>query len=449
LLARLRLELADRLRHHRYIRSWISKAAVLRARIQYNQNHLRATLDSIDRLCQAARLAPNPAAMANVEHEIARQVSRLPLDDISWPDALPSFRRDRLEKAVILKAPAGPSEPGVLFLSFEYQWARLLALPNLAQLCREYRLVLAPTWSPPHSLINCVFPTACPAPSLVSLISNQDDLATFPRLSSKNIMVPLLASNWVNPNFYEPVPFAEKDLDIFMLANFGTYKRQFALFQALAHLPRHLKVRLIGQRTDGRTVETLRSEARLYGVEDRFEVLENASDEVVAQSFARAKISLILSRQEGSCVAVVESMFANTPVGIYRDAIIGSRTFINPHTGRFLEHGPLAPQLADFLAAAQRFAPRQWALDNGVCCFASSVTLNQALQSMAQSAGEPWTVDIAPLYWRPDPILVNESDCLRLAPAALDFQARYGFALGRAQPTAPHGSATSPSPSET
>ena len=41
----------------------------------------------------------------------------------------------------------------------------------------------------------------------------------------------------------------------------------------------------------------------------------------------------------GFCVAVVETMFAGTPLGIYQDAIIGSRVFINPHSGRFLLSG--------------------------------------------------------------------------------------------------------------
>jgi hypothetical protein len=51
-----------------------------------------------------------------------------------------------------------------------------------------------------------------------------------PRLSPKWHVVPLYASNWVNPDLYSPVPFAIKDIDIVMLANFSATSVIFHYF---------------------------------------------------------------------------------------------------------------------------------------------------------------------------------------------------------------------------
>jgi hypothetical protein len=304
-----------------------------------------------------------------------------------------------------------------------------MGISNLSDFVHRYTLVMAPTWSPPHALANTLFCAHYPDDRLFSLISNVSDVAVFPQLSSKIRVVPLYASNWVNPDLYTPVPFARKDIDIVMLAGFAPYKRHFALFQALRELPRGLRVVLIGGPW-GRDGSALREEARLYGVQDRFELKQSASDEVVSQSLARAKISLILSRQEGSCVAVVESMFADTPVGIYQDAIIGSRVFINSHTGRFLRRAGLAAQLRDFLAAAESYSPRKWALENEIDCHGSTRALNRVLKEAALAAGHEWTQDIAEHHWRPNPLLLKQEDRERLRPAREDIRSRYGVTIG-------------------
>ena len=242
--------------------------------------------------------------------------------------------------------------------------------------------------------------------------------------------IPLLASNWVNADNYHPVPYEQKDIDILMIANFGAYKRHHALFRALRNMPQSVRVRLIGTYNGERTSQVLMAEARSYGVEKRFELLESTSDENVLDSLVRSKISLILSRREGSCVAVVESFFANTPVGIYHDAVIGSRRYINEHTGRFLQHDNLAEQLMEFIANARHYAPRKWALENRIDCQGSTTVLNGILKKHALANGCEWTQDIAAHHWRPDPLLVNPSDLARMRPDVEDIQKRFGVRIG-------------------
>ena len=339
------------------------------------------------------------------------------------------WKRD-IETGVVLKRRVSDRERGVVFISFEYEWSRLMQVPNLKEFARSYRLVLSPSWSPPHCLETTLFPALYPD-RILSLISHLEDMRTLPRLSEKMVAVELFASSWVNPDGYTPVPFARKDIDLVVLANFSPYKRHFALFRALREMPREVRVVLVGRPLGDRTAAVIRKEAAAYGVADRFELMEDASDATLAEMLARAKTSAIFSRQEGSCVAVVESMFANTPVGLYADAHIGSRTFINPSTGRFFEHDHLSGQLMEFIASAERYSPRQWAIKNDISCWGSTATLNQALRAEALAAGEEWTEDIAVHHWRPNPELLLPADRERLRPALQDIEDRFGMRLGK------------------
>lgn len=427
LVGRLRIEAEDQLRWNSAVRSLLCRR-VLRKTSRERPANSRLTLQSVDQLCVAARLAPNIELMQRIERLIREHIRRLGLANVDWHEVVPNVERRRIEKSVVLKPYLGPKEKGVVFISFENQWARLLWRCNLGEFAQRYMLVVSPTWSPPHSLINCVFPAVYPG-EIFCLISSLNDLEIFPRLSKNYIMVPLFASSWVDPSLYNPVPFDKKCFDIFMLANFSKYKRHFLLFKALRDMPTSVRVLLIGQNQGDRTRDSIMAEARTYGVQDRFELLVNATDSTVLDALCKAKVTVILSRREGSCVAVAESMFANTPVGIFDDAEIGSRVFLNEFTGRFLHYRNLGGQLMDFIETAHKYSPRSWAEKN-ISCFHSTRILNDALKSRALAAGQEWKQDIAVHNWRPDPQLVHNQDGDRLSVAAEDLRMRFGLTIG-------------------
>ena len=145
--------------------------------------------------------------------------------------------------------------------------------------------------------------------------------------------------------------------------------------------------------------------------------------------FVQARATAILTKREGSCVVVVESMFADTPVAILQDAEIGSRAYINEHTGRFLDGKHLARDLTDFTRAADSFHPRQWAEQN-ISCYCSSQILNDALKEQALKCGQEWTQDLAPMQWSPDPTLVRPEDRQRLASERDEIHHRFGLEIG-------------------
>lgn len=382
---------------------------------------------SVVRLCAAARLAGSDALQAALQERIRARLDRL---NPAAVDLSEFFRIDDpawLSKAAILKPYLGPTEKGVVFVSFEREWIKLARLEKMREFAERYTLVVSPS-SSPHNLINYLFPRIWPE-RYFSLISNPEDLVVLPRVSDRFEALPLYASQWVNPDLFEPRPHAERNFDLLMVASFGKVKRHHVLFRALRRMPRRLRILLIGQDQEGRTADTIRQEARWYGVADRFELRADQKYPQVCRAFCDARASLVLSRREGSCVVVTESFFADTPVALLEGAVLGSRVFLNDRTGVFLRERDLARGLTRFLEEADRFSPRAWALET-ISCYKSTKILNDLLRERALARGAVWTTDLAPLQWSPDPRLAREDDRRRLEAERRDILIRFGLRIG-------------------
>ncbi len=428
-LRRCALETEDWLRHHPLVRRLFSQYQ--RWCVRELPNDPQVLARRIRQRCTAARLAIDEALEARIQDDIALLVRRLAGRGLDWSEFFPDFHERNLAKAAILKPYLGAREKGVVFIAFENQWVRLLGLPDLRAFAERYTLVLAPS-SSPHNLVNYVFPAQFPEP-VFTLISNPRDRVVLPRVSPRLIVVPLYASSWVNPALFAPAPRDRRVYDLIMVASFGKVKRHQALFAALRKMPRDLRLLLIGQDQDGRTETTIQDVARWYGVADRFELWSNRDYGEVVQAFCQARASVVLSRREGSCVAVAESLFADAPAAVLEGAELGSRVFINEQTGRFLPGNNLARELMTFLAEADRYQPRAWA-ERTITCQQSTQFLNELLKRHALAAGQDWTQDIALVQRTPDPQLARPEDRRRLAAERDEIRARFGLELGP-----PHG----------
>jgi glycosyltransferase involved in cell wall biosynthesis len=426
-MRRLVLEVEDTLRYHPLIRGFLCRSKLWRDRMQ-PANDASAATRSILNLCAAARLATSDAAQAGIQQRIVARASHLDADWLDWPALAPGVDSGRIAKGVILKRYHGPQERGVVFISFEYEWARVLRIRDRDEFARHYTVVLSPS-SSPHNLVNYIFPAVFPAP-VFTLISNPGDVMVLPRVSPNLIVVPLYASHWVNPDLYQPMPRDQRPFDLIMVAAFGKVKRHHVLFKALRRMPRDLRVLLIGQDQDGRTGETMRQLASWYSVADRFTLRENQSYQAVTAAFCQARTSVVLSRREGSCVVIAESLMADTPAALLEGAEIGSRVFLNDQTGRLLREADLTRELTAFVREGDRYQPRRWAVEH-ISCFRSSVALNEVLREHALSRGEVWSQDIAPLQWAPDPQLVRAEDRASLAGEREAIRERFGLDIGR------------------
>lgn len=298
-----------------------------------------------------------------------------------------------LSKSAIVKAPLVSSEAkvlekGVLVVGFEHELNSLAEFIQLDEVCRRYDILFLPTWQPFYSVELLRFLKRQPE-SLVMLPSSQQ--CYFQALQNSVIKraLPFHASSWVDGDLYKPA--IERDIDILMVANFSIYKRHYLLFEALQSLPANLKVVLIGRELGDRTAKVLLDEARSYGVEDRFTLIESPANEVVVDHLCRAKLVLGLSGREGSYVSLAEALFAGAAVGIYADAVVGTKNYINPQTGFLLQPGlPLANQIERCLQLQPTLSPREWALNN-IDTRVNVQKLNTLLSAESETLGRPWS----------------------------------------------------------
>lgn len=333
-----------------------------------------------------------------------------------------------LDRTIILKAPGSGGERGALLLMLEYNWLRLLAQLDPRSLRRiddDYDLVLSTGWSPTdyallslaaESLRHPVFVQAC----------NHFEMERIRRLHPRLRCLPTLACDWINPDYYRPKPTARREIDLLMVANWAPFKRHWHLFEALARMPSNLRITLIGQPEAGHTVEEIKQQAALFGVRQDVEFLDQVSIDVVQRYQENSRASVILSRREGCCVAVCESLFAGSPVGMLRDAHVGPRAYINERTGVLLEHRRLDRGLMRLIEEAETFEPRDWANEH-ISCYTSTQSLNERLRANAESLGCPWVHDVRPVCWRPYPRHVHADAHEALRPVYAELHDRHPY----------------------
>ena len=321
-----------------------------------------------------------------------------------------------LSRSLILKPPGPDGEKGVLYVAFEYNLYRLLrGLTEPAALLNRYNVVLSTSWSPTsYGLLEWALRMV---PGTLYLeAGNPAEIAKLEAYHPRIRCVSTMPCEWIHPDNFTPKPHADRAYDILMVANWAPFKRHYELFGALAKLPASLKVALIGQKEAGRTAQSITATARSLGAKQEMEVFESLPIREVRKIQCDSKTAVLMSRREGSCVAAMEALFANTPVGMRADAHVGSRKYINEHTGRLLSpRRGIHRELAALLEAAPHLEPRQWAVDH-LSCHHAIARLNHELKQHAAGLGQRWTRDLAAMCWNPYPTYVREQDWQELRP---------------------------------
>ena len=414
----------DSLRHSPLVRELAGWLALLRARFQRTPTsaaswHCRALDLANSTLLQDLALASLTPHLNDTDlwHKV---VSGLP----RYRTLIPT--QPALTRSIILKSPGPNGEKGALLLYFEYNWARfLLGLPpeDRAWFHEHYDIILTTSWSPTDYAALALACSIFPGVIWVQPANRTEaqKIASFhPRLH----VLDSLACDWVNPNFYQPKPFAHRTIDLIMIANWGHFKRHWEFFQALTHLPHDLRIVLIGQQEGGRTLDTIRAEARSFQVPQAIEFYESLPIDQVTALQCDAKVSVLMSRREGGCVAAVESLFAGCALAMRSDAHVGSRAHINPQTGTLLRPGHIAQDLLQLLKLAPTLHPREWAIQN-IACQQTTAKLNHQLKSHALAENRPWTRDLALANWHPHPTFANPSDQQAMLPAYTELHHRF------------------------
>jgi hypothetical protein len=163
---------------------------------------------------------------------------------------------------------------------------------------------------------------------------------------------------------------------------------------------------------------------RLYRVPQQVNLLESLPIDEVTRHQCDARVALILSRREGSCVAAVEALFAGAALGMRRGAHVGSVQYVNEETGALLSGNRTATDLMALLERSAELRPHEWAAKH-ISCHVSLEKLNTFLRQRASARGLPWSVDLAPFHWRPYPTYSDPVALERLQPAYDDLHRRF------------------------
>lgn len=404
-------------------------------RLLYAASGISSEERRISQALVACRRASGPAAHAALKRVVAPYFGGAKSDfcrthKIGWGRYYSEFdlQSPELTSSLVLKAPGPNGEKGVLYIAFEYNLMRMIAHTlDATRLLQDYLVICASSWSPTDFAMMATFAGLSDDPLFVG-ISNEADIAAYEVASPVVRPLPILASDWIDPRFYSPKPAADRTVDFLMVANFSRFKRHWLLFEALAAMSPTIRVAILGMATPDRTADTLRAEARAFGVKQDLDIRTNISIEEVAAYQANSRVSLLLSRREGSCVATAESLFADSPVAMMRDAHIGSKAYINEKTGALLDYKDLPQQLESLLERSAGFRAREWAEAN-ISAHKSSERLNRLFKDHASRTGLPWTQDLAPMCWRYVPTYLREEDRARLRPAVDELAQRHGVKL--------------------
>lgn len=393
----------DELRYSEVIREGLGQCLRLLAR--FTQGPKRLAL-----LTRALSLCDRESAWKPIMKDIHQTAEKA--NTGTWKAAL--LERSRLPgivkqqpaltRTIILKAPGAAGEKGVILAYFEYNLARLVLGLNESELkwiTDRFEIILAASWTPTdYSLLG--FAASILPDGLWIQPATHGERTRLAAFHPKIRCLPGLACDWINPTFYQPKQWDERSIDILMIANWGAFKRHWEFFQMLTELPPELHVVLVGQKEGPNTRETIQRLAKQIGVPQTLDIRESLSIEEVTHLQCDAKISMVNSRREGGCVAMVESLFAGCAIAMREGASIGSAAHINERTGSFLRPGYMAEDLMKLLDKGYQLDSAKWATEN-VSCFTTLLGIERTLQNYSATQGTPWSQGLAQPHWRPYP----------------------------------------------
>jgi len=292
-------------------------------------------------------------------------------------------------RILVVKA-ARAGERGVLIVDYSNVFPILAGKFDLHAIAERYTIVLEPSWTGLSQPDVMLF-TRLKQRVFVQTMEPRDR-EFIEALGANLTVVPIAANWWVDPRTL-PDPPPTRDIDVIMVASWADWKRHWRFFRALAALRKRghtFKVALVGYNY-GWTRQDIEAQAEHYGIRDQVEIFERISTEEVWKLLLRSKIHVLWSRREGSNRAIIEAMTADVPVIVREGLSFGFKyPYINEKTGRFVRDGELADAMLDMITSRQRYAPREWIVQNMTCHTATDV-LERQLQAAARAANDPWS----------------------------------------------------------
>lgn len=322
---------------------------------------------------------------------------------------------------VLVLRSATDDQKGVVLIKYNHVFPLFARFFDLETIAKRYHLVLEPSWSG-YCDLNLLAYTRLKEPVFVQAIEPYD-VRCLTSISSNLVPVPTSSNWWVDYNLIRPLPEVEKDCDVVMIAGWGSYKRHYRFFEAIAKLRREghlLRVLLLGY-PNGWGAETILRHAKYYGVADQIEIKEKVPYNDMNAQINRAKVNVLWSRHEGFNRAIIEAMLAGLPC-VLRDGFnYGYQyPYVNKQTARFATEKSLPRVLLEMTSDYPEYAPREWVLAH-MNCDQACKTLCECIAVNSRELLTTSAIDIA--------VKVNALSSMRYidSQAAHVFAADYDF----------------------
>ncbi|MDF0752168.1 glycosyltransferase [Marinobacter sp. 71-i] len=302
-----------------------------------------------------------------------------------------------LEYCFIIKPYVSESEKGIFLISFENQLNKVLESGLLKTIKDRYHVIFIPSWTGLFSPALFRLVAYCCDDPVFVLPVHEHERERVSNLGSHCISLPFNAASWVNQEFYNSTE-TERDIDCLIVANFASFKRHWLLFKALKGLPKSVTAVCVGVPLGRRTAESIRLEAAEYGVSGRVKVVENPRQEDLRLYFQRAKVFCAMSYREGSFIAVAEALMSGTPVVMFKNAHIGTKSLITSDVGALVGSvSELRKRVMEFMEFKEHSKVQEIARES-ISAQANCQKLNQMLAAWSKKNGLKWSQDIEPFY---------------------------------------------------
>ena len=304
---------------------------------------------------------------------------------------------ERQGNLIVLKRyDATTGERGVLLVMYGEAMASCASVFDLGALASRYTIVLETSgWGYQDARFFLFLGSDL---DVVVQSPRIEDFEFIQDLQTNLVPVRVGSGEWVDPSTFCPRPAEQPcSFDAVMVAAWDPLKRHELMFQALAQLKqergRPLRLALIGYAL-GWTRSPIEDLLQRYDLVNDCTIFENISHAEVSRIVSESRVSLLLSRQEGSNRSVYESMFCGTPVIVYRHHRGINLAHVNEKTGLLADDHELAETISRIVDHLEAFNPRAWALQN-IGYENATRKVNEALKQVAQQRGLTWTKDIA------------------------------------------------------
>lgn len=311
-------------------------------------------------------------------------------------------------RAIVLQPPDLGSRTinkGVLLITFTETFEFFHCCIDVERLLRYFRIVLEPSWSG-YCLPEILFWTKHDQPIVVQA-SEPRDRRFLETLGTCLVPISVGASDWVDHRIFRPLGLP-KDYDVVYVANLSPIKRVHVYLRTLRTIMargKSIRAALVLSHWGGEK-NTFDQLLDLYELRGRVDIFMSLSQPKLNEILNRSKVSVLLSKKEGSNRTLFEAMFADVPALLLRDNVGVNKEYINQRTGLLVSEEELPDAIESIGTMTPPLSPRSWAMSN----IAPEIT-TQKLQSLLDAHYSDNRASTAPLW-----VKVNSPEAIYMDP---------------------------------